>query len=185
MNLTELANKYGTDKGDKNHEAHGYAKIYEKLFKDLKDKEGCMLEIGVNDPRFPGASLKMWREFFTNKDFKIFGYDITNTDHLAIPGDNVFTIQGDQSDKKDLVEKLTFTMWDVIIDDGSHFHTHQMMSYNTLFKFVKPGGYYIIEDLHSHDGWKTCQIFKSIIADPIIESIVFYDSEKLLVLKRR
>jgi hypothetical protein len=33
-----------------------------------------MLEIGVADPRFPGASIQMWTEFFSNIDF--IGFDI-------------------------------------------------------------------------------------------------------------
>ena len=73
MDLTTLANKYKTDKGTMDY-GHGYSVTYEELFKDLVDKPIKLLEIGVCDPRFPGASLKMWEEYFLNGE--IVGMDI-------------------------------------------------------------------------------------------------------------
>jgi len=35
---------------------------------------------------------------------------------------------------------------DIIIDDGSHHGEHQLISFNTLFPLLSPGGFYIIED---------------------------------------
>lgn len=184
MTLTEIANLLGTDRGDKHFEGHNYTPIYEKIFEKFRELPGNMLEIGINDPRFPGASLKMWREYFKNPQFNIYGYDIVDCSHFSRPESGVFTIQGDQSNVKDLLEKATFTNWDIILDDGSHFHAHQMASFNVLFKFLNTGGLYIIEDLHAHDGQKTRNVFKSITYDPLIKSIDFYNDGKLLVITR-
>ena len=38
--------------------------------------------------------------------------------------------------------------FDVIIDDGSHRPMHQQISLVSLYPHLKPGGQYIIEDLH-------------------------------------
>ena len=38
-------------------------------------------------------------------------------------------------------------LFDVIIDDGSHFVDHQLTSFKTLYKYLNNNGLYIIEDL--------------------------------------
>lgn len=37
--------------------------------------------------------------------------------------------------------------FDVIIDDGSHVGEHQWTSFRALIDHVKPGGWYVLEDL--------------------------------------
>ena len=39
--------------------------------------------------------------------------------------------------------------FDIIIDDGSHIVAHQIISFKTLFPYLKSGGIYVIEDLFS------------------------------------
>ena len=41
--------------------------------------------------------------------------------------------------------------FDIIIDDGSHLADHQTISFFALFDFVRPGGYYLIEDVAEKD----------------------------------
>ena len=57
---------------------------------------------------------------------------------------------GDQSNPTFLEHVMNSidTDLDVIIDDGSHVYYHQQVSLITLFKKVKSGGLYIIEDFH-------------------------------------
>ena len=43
---------------------------------------------------------------------------------------------------------------DVILDDGSHIPEHQILTFNTLFPSVVPGGIYIIEDVNDIDSKK-------------------------------
>jgi hypothetical protein len=38
--------------------------------------------------------------------------------------------------------------FDVVIDDGGHTMKQQIVSFASMWKFIKPGGLYIIEDLH-------------------------------------
>ena len=42
----------------------------------------------------------------------------------------------------------------LIIDDGSHVINHQQITLGFLFPMVRPGGWYVIEDLHTSNwGW--------------------------------
>ena len=66
MTLTEIANSLGTDKGTQHFECHSYTETYQKYFQPIKDEKIKMLEIGIADPRFPGASIQMWNNFFSD-----------------------------------------------------------------------------------------------------------------------
>src|SRR5688500_17664959 len=47
MNLTSLADQFGSDKGTKTREGHRYAWLYDLLFHDLRDKPIRFLEMGL------------------------------------------------------------------------------------------------------------------------------------------
>lgn len=64
MTLDELAIKYGTDKSSK---GHGYCKIYDSYFKDLRKENINFLELGVggyNHIDKGGNSHRMWYDYF-------------------------------------------------------------------------------------------------------------------------
>ena len=171
-NLTGLANKYGTDKGTMDY-GHGYSNTYQELFKDLVDQRVKLLEIGVCDPRFPGASLKMWKEYFPNG--RIVGLDI-NPEARVFATDNVQIWIGDQNNPANLttMAHVCGPEFDIIIDDGSHVGEHILTSFKSLWVYVKPGGYYIIEDLHS--------VYAN--ADSTINELNHYIRNKLLSLEK-
>jgi demethylmacrocin O-methyltransferase len=125
---------------------------------DYIDKQIKMLEVGVNDERFPGASIKMWKSFFNDVDF--IGFDINElTKEYEKYGVKIFI--GDQGNSEDL-ENLIKTHggnFDVIIDDGSHQHTHHILTFLILEPYLNQGGVYIIEDLHAYDGNLTKEWF--------------------------
>src|SRR6478735_7750735 len=115
--LTELANKYGTDKGDLFFEAHDYTPTYQKYITQHQNVQ--LLEIGINDPRFPGASLKMWDEYLTNDKSEIYGLDINTNLDMSDFSPRVKLLQADQSSPYQLVNAASFDRgWDYIIDDG-------------------------------------------------------------------
>lgn len=187
--LTEIANKLGIDKGTLPEiQGHGYTETYGELFDPLLNNAVKMMEIGVCDPRFPGGSIKLWDKYFSNLWFV--GMDINpdakkydNIGHL-----NIFI--GDQNSRKDLIECMYIygTDFDIIIDDGSHVGEHILTSFKTLFPYVKPGGYYIIEDLHcvyTHAD-VTLPLLDNIIASNEwkLESKTFYHHNTLLVIKK-
>lgn len=177
MTLTEIANKLGIDKGTEHYEQHSYTLIYETLFEEYKNKHLRMFEIGINDPRYLNSSVHLWSQYFEYLYFV--GFDIK--DCSRFDNEKIHTFKGDQGNVDDLnraIEKFGGE-YDVIIDDGSHYHEHHMISFNTLYQHVKPGGHYIIEDLQAFDGYKTIEQFKNSYLEFRLEC-----NDKLLIIKK-
>jgi hypothetical protein len=185
--LTLLANKWGTDKGNFELWCHNYTPTYNEYFEELVDKSVRMLEIGVADPRFPGAGVKMWRDYFPNLFFV--GYDINQeAKQFEEPNINIFI--GDQNNPED-IQKCIDTYggeFDIILDDGSHYSEHILTSFKHLFPHLNPGGYYIIEDLHSvySNAQFTIPEVSNIITQNNfeIESVEQKHGGKMLVIKK-
>ena len=179
MTLTEIANRLGTDKGTQHFEYHSYTETYQELFYPLKDEKIKMLEIGVADPRFPGASIQMWTEFFSNIDF--IGFDI-NQDCKKFEKENVQIFIGDQSVTEDLNQCVSEYGgdYDIIIDDGLHTHFHHIKSFEALYPHLKENGLYVIEDLHAYDCINTIEWFKE-------KNIPFelHNNNKLLIHRKQ
>lgn len=171
--LTELANEYKSDKGTNSvalreawgrgmkDEVHGYSIFYDKLFKPYKKTSINFLEIGIADWRCPGASLKMWYEYFPQA--QIYGYDNfwSETHYNKTPpnltkynNDRTRVFVGDQGNR-DNIEDFCRSIesdgngsgLDLIVEDGSHFHEHQIISLGGFFPYLTSGGIYIIEDI--------------------------------------
>jgi len=148
--LSELANKYASDKGTLSPPTghHGprlhFTPKYSKYFEPIRNEKLNILEIGVGS----GPSLKMWYDYFPNAT--IHAIDVVpQTQH---ENSRVKTHICDQSNRGELEKVMeTIGMVDLIIDDGSHVITHQQISMGTLLKYVKDGGQYWIEDLHTSD----------------------------------
>jgi hypothetical protein len=139
--LTDLALSYGTDKAA----SHWYTPEYHRRFSELRDKPVSLLEIGVggyDDPALGGASLRMWRDYFPLGT--IVGLDI----HPKNPIEGCILEQGSQTDNRVLHHLgKTYGPFDIIVDDGSHMCEDVMRSWVVLWDYVKPGGWYCIEDL--------------------------------------
>lgn len=172
--LEALAEKYGTDKF-----THGYIPSYEKYFDPIRSAENKILEIGVllkkSGPKDSAASIQMWRDFFINSeikgaDIRYFGqllkedwFDSTRID---------FCVTNQERRKNSKEEKMVpdpenkqypfyygygmeniinrfGSNFDVIIDDGGHTMKQNQLCLGYMFLHVKPGGLYVIEDLHT------------------------------------
>ncbi len=115
-----------------------------------------MLEIGlcIGGPEVGGEidrqgmdvpSIKMWLEYFPSAVVQ--GFDISDFSFFKHPRFE-FT-RGDAGSEEDLVRARDGRgPYDLIIDDGSHVSFHQQLTFQTLFPSLRPGGLYIIEDLH-------------------------------------
>jgi hypothetical protein len=148
--LTELANKYASDKGTVTPSTghHGprlhFTPKYNAHFESIKNQKLNILEIGIGS----GPSLKMWYEYFPNAT--IHAIDINSQEQHN--NERVTTYICDQSNREDLKKVMDKVgEVDIIIDDGSHVIDHQQISLGFLFEYLKKGGQYWIEDLHTSD----------------------------------
>ena len=134
---------------DKRPGIHDYTDHYRRILRPLRSKPLTLLEIGILN----GASLRLWRRFLPRA--RIVGIDL-ELPELDLPGVEMHA--GDQSDQAFLASLVSrYGGFDVVIDDGSHIAAHIQASFQALFPAVSPGGWYVIEDLHtaywqSHDG---------------------------------
>lgn len=148
-NLHAIGLRCGTDKAWH----HNYTPRYEAALKALRDKPVTLLELGIggdDDPTAGGQSLRMWAEYFTDGD--IIGLDLYPKT-LDLP-DNVTVYTGSQNDPAVLAQiHDTHGDFDVIIDDASHVSSLTIASFELLWPWLKPGGFYIVEDTHGayHD----------------------------------
>lgn len=140
--LTEIANSHTCDKGTEWYEKHGYTEVYDKYIPERGKFD--LLEIGI----WHGDSLKMWKEY--NSDLIIDAIDIDPTVLRYIQNDEKVSIHiGNATDKEFINTIIGDKSYDFIIDDGSHYMSDIFMSLRILWKRVKSGGYYFIEDLHA------------------------------------
>jgi hypothetical protein len=153
--LCMLGKKYFVDKTPC-FGGHSYTPEYHKLLKNIKHNTNNILEIGigniplmkplVNESYIPGASLRMWRDYFPHAN--VIGCDILES--VLFTEERIKTFITDQSNENSL-NNLTHNIGkelDIIIDDGSHIQEHMVISFKTLWKTIRKGGLYIIEDIH-------------------------------------
>ena len=140
MTLNELADKYGTDKGP---EGHMYTDRYSLYLEQYRDIEFNLLEIGV----FDGASVKMWKEYFPKANIVALDIDPRCKQYEE---DRINIHIGDQTDVKFLQDVFNkYGHFEVILDDGGHSWKQQIISFETLFPLLTPGGLYFVEDMHT------------------------------------
>ena len=127
---------------DKGPSQHNYTELYERLFFEWKNAPITIFEIGIAK----GGSLKMWQEYFPQA--RIFAVDIepkTEFDNVRVK-----TFVGDQANRDQLKPAIDAAgQVDILIDDGGHSMEQQQVSLGFLFPYVRPGGYYVIEDVHT------------------------------------
>lgn len=129
---------------DKSSRFHNYLHFYQKML-PKRDFSGRLLEIGVMD----GLSMRMWAEYYPKAE--IVGIDIKpdmpsymHNEHWQVPERvKLLTVDGTVAEQ---VEPLG--MFDIIIDDGSHYMADQQKSFELLYySQLNKGGVYILEDL--------------------------------------
>lgn len=156
MNLMQFANEFDSDKGTTGGRTpHRYTYLYDLLFYPMKDQPINFLEIGLcrGGPELGGdvdrlaysPSVDMWKRYFSKAT--IFGFDISEFSHQQ---DDRFTFFRGDSGKPEDLARLAASVpdLDVIIEDASHASYHQQMAVLHLWDKLKPGGYFIIEDLN-------------------------------------
>ena len=169
LNLTELANKFETDKGNADktklswgnywpeHICWGYTEIYEKYMSSFLEKPVKFFEIGICDKRFPYASPKMWLSYFKNIDLycidNFWGSYLKDKENdikmINDWGVNfIYADQGNFCDWNELKQECP-NDFDFFVEDGSHWPNHMVISLWQSIGLIKSGGYYFMEDLQN------------------------------------
>jgi hypothetical protein len=174
--LNELCDRHGSDKGSYLSQmhphpwpSHTYTEIYSILFDHCREGIKSVLEcgIGTNNESVtsnmttkgkPGASLRVWRDYFPNAD--IVGIDIDSS--VLFEEERIKTFQVDQTSEKSITTFLTSTRtrtYDLIIDDGLHEFYAAESLFRNLFPVLKKAGIYVIEDVLLRDLEKYMEYF--------------------------
>lgn len=145
--LTQIGAAANTDKAT----FHNFTPIYERFLFDKKATLQTIIEVGV----FEGGSMKMWDMYFTGAKL-LLGLDITmekvkpeiqysSRVHLEVCDPT------NPPQLEPMMNKYSITPGsvDLIIDDASHIVSHQIVNLFNMWKYVKSGGMYIIEDVHT------------------------------------
>ncbi len=105
----------------------------------MRDAIGCKYKI--NNVRII--------DYSENVERYLVGADILDLSHIDLPNTQIHIC--DQSDRNQLetMASKTFNSYDIIIDDGGHMMHQQQITLATMFKYLKPGGVFVIEDLHT------------------------------------
>src|SRR5678816_85768 len=156
--LDQIALLYGTDKSSR---GHSYCQYYEIFFDAIRFKEINLLEIGIDK----GDSVRMWREYFSHGE--IHGIDIRGGyEYLNQEGIKTHIVDQSQVGALEMFGETFDQYFDVIICDGSHNGDDDTITFNVLFKYLKAGGLFAIEDcLCSYDKtrWgKNASIYDSV-----------------------
>jgi hypothetical protein len=144
--LPDLLQWFGSDKQRPGW--HSYGLTYQALFRPWKYRRLRLLEIGIGGygESLGGTSLLAWQAYFPFG--QILGADIE--DKSALAGGRREVLNLDQSSPARL-EALARDRgpFDLIIDDGSHFNAHQILTFEHLFDSLKDGGIYVVEDIQT------------------------------------
>lgn len=142
--LTRIGRATATDKAT----FHGFTPIYERHFHGLRNSPLKLLEVGV----YEGSSMKMWEEYFLQAD--LYGVDITWGYLKHSFSDRVRLGLANQAAPEEMLRlfqtwKIAPESLDICIDDGGHRMSQQNRTIGICWPFLKSGGTFVIEDLHT------------------------------------
>jgi len=191
--IFELCQLYKSDKCPGAHiktsyRGSSYAKLYDTLLGDKKNTATRVLEVGIGsmkkmsnfvDGYITGASLFIWRDYFTKAT--IFGFD--HDPSCNIREERIEIVIGDATKIKDLqkIIDLYGGGFDVIIDDCSHHLNQQIITADFLIPHLKEDGIYFIENVRKSE--ELINHFKDSYGCEFIQGIKDADDDLLIIKK--
>ena len=149
--LTDLADRFDSDKNRRTGNRHCYARIYDRLLSPRRFSLRRLMEIGLcrglaerNQPSTPSAEL--WQTYFPFGH--VIGVDLTDFSRFQNGRFSSFVCDQSKPDEvRSVASRIEPGSLDVIIDDGSHASYDQQMTLREFFPLLAEGGWYLIEDL--------------------------------------
>ena len=177
LNLTDLADKRGSDRGSMRH---GFTDLYNMLFQPLRQRKlnivlvGLDGGIGVSQPdaweESATQTLEMMMEFFPKAQFLA----LDERDNSPIKDDRITYSKVDFDDPDEIADAIETA--DIVIDDATHASHHQQNAIRALFPKLNSGGLYIAEDLRGQpkslekqNSVKTAALFQGYLETGIFE----------------
>ncbi len=176
--LSILCDYYGSDKGsaDINNKLydwypHTYTDFYDNNFYYCRRHIKKVFECGIGTDNLnlrgnmgenakPGASLKVWRDYFPNAI--IVGADIDK--EILFSDERVSTYFVDQASKQSVLDmwyEIGLDDFDLIIDDGLHTYQGGVCLFENSVEYLSGSGIYVIEDVKLVDLVKYEKYFKN------------------------
>ena len=145
MNFPSLRDLFWAHRGALSDKWEQYIPVYESEFRHHLERGApvALLEIGVQN----GGSLEIWQKFLPPHS-RVVGMDIDERCRGLKLSEGIELHVGDATRKSSVNGALGETFFDIIIDDGSHVSNDVIASFEILFGRLKPGGNYIVEDMH-------------------------------------
>lgn len=122
-----------------------YLDVYERILAPWRERPVTLVEIGVQN----GGSLEIWSKYFVN-GVTFVGCDIDPRCASLVYEDARVSVvvAGINTEAASQAILARAPSWDIFIDDGSHTSADIIHAFCNYFRFLKPGGIYIVEDLH-------------------------------------
>jgi len=143
LSLDEIGIRHNTDKASHGHD---YLRRYETHLIRFRNLPITLLELGVGPKANMGKSLLTWKDYFPLG--VVVGVDI-RPDASSIAQNRISIEVGNCGNPLFLGSLAQKYRPHIIIDDASHNWSHQMLAFEALWPSLKPGGVFIIEDLHT------------------------------------
>lgn len=203
--ISSLCDVYGSDKGQIKTgphpypwPSHTYADFYSRLFWHCRNGVRNVFEcgLGTNNPDLPssmgisgkpGASLRVWRDFFPNA--MIYGADIDRD--VLFEEERIKTFYIDQlnpDEVRKFWQNVDANDFDLMVDDGLHtFEAGSTLFLHSIDR-LSQNGIYVIEDVGSADLLRYKDFFHD--KDYIVEYVCLYrpsislDDNSLVVIRK-
>ena len=95
---------------------------------------------------------------YSSKNIFVYGADISRTNTIT-------------KILKKIFREHKFEQFDIIIDDGSHKLSDMLNSFNSLFKYLKKGGIFVVEDFKYPNYYDYNKDINHIFFDELLDNI--------------
>lgn len=140
---------------------NSYTRLYDQLLPSRQCAFTNILEIGIGTRTkmvphlgtayMPGASLRGWRAVFPLAN--VTGLDLDAGAVLEARSRRIHTHICNSVNRTRVRELFhKDERFDMIVDDGAHEHRAQVRTWRNLWRYVRGGGIYVIEDVFQAEG---------------------------------
>jgi Methyltransferase domain len=143
--MSQITETFNIHQGKMLDKWSSYLHIYDSVLESRRDKIFNIIEIGIQN----GGSVELWAKIFNNLK-SISAIDINPECSKLDFADKRIEVYIGDANSDNIIDRLRHKSEriDLVIDDGSHLSRDIIVSFLNYFKFLRPGGIYIVEDLH-------------------------------------